>query len=409
MTQAAEQLWRDLMRSDDPTIIFVHIPRTAGMTLTHILQRIYPRQRSYSFPSADVEGAIFAFRMLPVEERRRFRLVSGHIMFGIHDAVPRPFTYITMLRDPLDRLISLYFYIIETPTHRLHEGLCSTGMRFEDFVRSGITLETDNWQTRAISGVRQDFGCCSEAMLRQAKQNLVEWFSVYGVTERFDETLVLLRRALAWQWRSLYHTPENATRGRPKRNDVARPWIEAVERQNPLDLELYAFARRRLDRLFDEDPELKRESEHLRQRNARYQPILSDRLEARTLKNRVLAQFGTAALMVGGSAGLLSTVSNLKRNPAIRSSVSAGAGRLDEHIAQTHRDHTASASCSHAGHLPVGCLTTQKGRGERPRRDLLGSCALLRGESKKAWAAVFSAIRAFAPDAFLDRTTQNRS
>jgi hypothetical protein len=34
---------------------------------------------------------------------------------------------------------------------------------------------------------------------------------------------------------------------------------------------------------------------------------------------------------------------------------------------------------------------------------------LLRGESKKAWAAVFSAVRAFAPDALPDRTTQNRS
>lgn len=37
-----------------------------------------------------------------------------------------------------------------------------------------------------------------------------------------------------------------------------------------------------------------------------------------------------------------------------------------------------------------------------------GATVLL-GESEKAWAAVFSAVRAFAPDAFLDRTTENRS
>ena len=289
--RAADQLWRDLMgRSDEPTIIFVHIPRTAGTTLNRILGRTYPQQRTYAFPTTDIEGSVVAFRSLPAEERRRFRLLRGHITFGIHDAVPRPFTYITLLRDPVDRLVSTYSYILEKPEHRLHERLCSTGMRFEDFVRSGITLETDNWQTRAISGVRQNFGCCSEAMLSQAKQNIVDCFSVCGITERFDETLVLLRRALAWEWRSLYHTPENATRLRPRRIDVPRPWVEAVEHQNPLDLELYAFARRRLERSFGEDAELRRESEHLRQRNARYEPILDAWMRTRILKNRVLAR-----------------------------------------------------------------------------------------------------------------------
>jgi hypothetical protein len=287
----AQQVWRDLMpRSEDPTVIFVHIGRTAGTTLNRILGRTYPQERTCSFPSTDIEGSVVAFRSLPLEERRRFRLIRGHIMFGIHDAVPRPFTYITLLRDPVDRLISTYFYIRERPEHRLHERLCSTGMSFEDFVRSGITLETDNWQARAISGVHEDFGCCSEDMLRRAKQNIVDCFSVCGITERFDETLVLLKRALAWEWGSLYYTRENATRRRPSRQDVPRPWIEAVEGQNPLELELYAFARARLERSVDEDGELRRESEHFRQRNARREPILDALMRTRILKNRVLAR-----------------------------------------------------------------------------------------------------------------------
>jgi hypothetical protein len=287
----AQQLWRgSTPRSDDPTIIFVHIGRTAGTTLNRILGRTYPQQRTYSFPSTDIDGSVVAFRSLPAEERRRLRLLRGHIMFGIHDAVPRSFTYITLMRDPVDRLISCYFYILERPEHRLHARLCSTGMSFESFVQSGITLETDNWQTRAVSGIQEDFGRCSEDTLRQAKQNIVQWFSVCGITERFDETLVLLRRALAWEWRSLYYTRENATRRRPSRLDVPRSWIEAAERQNPLDLELYAFARRRLERSFDEDAELRRDSEHIRQRNARYEPILDAWIRTRILKSRVLAR-----------------------------------------------------------------------------------------------------------------------
>ena len=52
--------------------------------------------------------------------------------------------------------------------------------------------------------------------------------------------------------------------------------------------------------------------------------------------------------------------------------------------------------------LDRGCLGAQKGRGCARGATSCGSCSAP-GESKKAWAAVFSAVRAFAPDAFLDR------
>lgn len=286
---AEQQLWSDLMpRSDDPTVIFVHIGRTAGTTLAHILGRTYPNRATYSFPSTDIDGGIATFRSLPVEERRRFRLLKGHIMFGIHDALPRPFTYITLIRDPVERLISSYFYILHRSKHRLHDRLHSTGMSFEDFVRSGITLETDNWQARSISGVQADFGCCSEDMLRRAKQNIVEYFSVCGITERFDETLVMLHRALRWESKSLYYGRENATR-RPRVVDVPREWIEAVNDQNPIDVELYAFVRARVERLFKEDAGLRRASQHFRKREARYEPLLHVWVTGRNLKNRLLA------------------------------------------------------------------------------------------------------------------------
>jgi Galactose-3-O-sulfotransferase len=285
-----EQLWRDLRPpSNDPTVIFVHIGRTAGTTLARILGRTYPRHETHSFPSTDIEGAVAAFRSLPLEERERFRLLKGHIMFGIHDAIPRPFTYITLIRDPVDRLISHYFYILQRPEHRLHARLSSTGMSFEDFVRSGITLETDNWQARSISGMEDEFGCCGEDMLKRATQNILEHFSVCGITDLFDETLVLMHRALNWEATSLYYGRENAT-DRPRGRDVPRRWIAAVEDQNPIDLELYAFARARLERLFEEDRELRRESQDFHKRETRYEPLLHVWVRGRNLKNRLLAQ-----------------------------------------------------------------------------------------------------------------------
>jgi hypothetical protein len=285
-----EQLRADLRpRSDDPTVIFVHIGRTAGTTLARVLGRTYPEKATYSFPSTDIDGGVAAFRSLPVDERRRFRLLKGHIMFGIHDAVPRPFTYVTLLRDPVERLISHYFYICQRPEHRLHDRLRSTEMSFEEFVGSGITLETDNWQARSISGLHEDFGCCGEDMLRRAKQNIVEHFSVCGITERFDETLVMLQRALRWESKPLYYGRENETR-RPNVVDVPREWVEAVEDQNPIDVELYAFVRARVERLFEEDEGLREASRHFHKREARYEPLLHIWVRGRQVKNRLLAR-----------------------------------------------------------------------------------------------------------------------
>jgi hypothetical protein len=284
------RLWRDLLpRSDDRSVIFIHIGRTGGTCLARILGRIYPQAQTFSFSSADIQGSVEAFRSLPMEERRHFRLLKGHISFGIHEAVPRPSRYITLVRDPVDRLVSAYFYIRERPEHRLHDFLCSSGLSFEEFVRSGITLETDNWETRSISGLQAEFGCCGEAMLTRAKRNIVNWFAVCGSTERFDETLMLLRATLGWGSAPLYYTPENALRRRPRRADVPASWIEAAERQNPLDRELFAFARSHLERSLAKAG-LRNEVERFRERNARYKPILETSMKTRALKNRVLSR-----------------------------------------------------------------------------------------------------------------------
>jgi hypothetical protein len=210
----------------------------------------------------------------------------GHIAFGVHETVPRPSTYITLIRDPVDRLISHYFYILQRPEHRLHNALCSSGMSFGEFVRSGITLETDNWETRSISGLQAEFGCCGEEMLERAKHNIVDHLAVCGITERFDETLMLLRRAFGWQ-APLYYTPENAG-CRPRRADVPNSWIKTVERQNPLDCELEEFARGQFKRSLAEQPQLSDEVNQFREQNARYRPILRTWTRGRMIKNRVL-------------------------------------------------------------------------------------------------------------------------
>ena len=49
---------------------------------------------------------------------------------------------------------------------------------FADYIRSGMSLEMDNSQTRAIAGdLSTPFGGCTDEMLERAKANLDESFS----------------------------------------------------------------------------------------------------------------------------------------------------------------------------------------------------------------------------------------
>lgn len=87
----------------DRTIIFVHIPRTAGTTLHTILDRQYPREQIYSTnptpdrPTASVEE----FKRLSASEIAPLRLLRGHLPFGLHELITGPSAYFTLRRYPL--------------------------------------------------------------------------------------------------------------------------------------------------------------------------------------------------------------------------------------------------------------------------------------------------------------------
>ena len=76
--------------------------------------------------------------------------------------------------------------------------------------------------------------------LEEAKRNL-DRFLVVGLTERFDETFILIRRALGWKL-PYYLTANVTTRPKPATQDT----LEQIRERNRLDLELYDFANQRL-------------------------------------------------------------------------------------------------------------------------------------------------------------------
>jgi Galactose-3-O-sulfotransferase len=230
------------MVGDGEALIFLHIPKTAGQTVLSILQREYDPSVSCTTTGRPGFGDL---EDLSEDARARIRFVYGHMPFGAHRLLPRPARYLAFLRDPTERAVSHWRYVRATREHRLYEQV--RGMTLHEYVESSISGELDNGQTALIAGTpitsQADF--LEPSLLETATRNVTEHFGLLGLTERFDESLLLARDAFGWSTR-LYYRPVNV--GPTASSDpIPAETLELIRERNRLDAELYRIARERLD------------------------------------------------------------------------------------------------------------------------------------------------------------------
>jgi hypothetical protein len=219
----------------------LHIPKAAGTTLSTLLGRYYDKDKIFYIRGSRLQESITELANLSASRRAKIMLLSGHMPFGLHEYLPQPTTYVTMLRHPTSRAISGYYYIRTHPKHKLSEAINLKNMDIESYVSSGLTSDTDNGQIRMLTGHIDDveIGGCTRQMLEQAKANLSNHFAVVGFSERFDESVLLMKRKLGWN-RPPFYTEKNAAEHKPP--ELPEHVLSVIRKHNELDQELYEWA-----------------------------------------------------------------------------------------------------------------------------------------------------------------------
>jgi len=133
---------------DREALIFLHIPKTAGTTLNRIIEWQYNPVSIFTVDPHRIRATVARFKTFSDRRRRRFLVVRGHLLYGIHEFLPQGGTYITMLREPVARLLSTYSFILRRPLHPLHRKLKTGRLSVENFIR--LTPHRQNLQCRFI-------------------------------------------------------------------------------------------------------------------------------------------------------------------------------------------------------------------------------------------------------------------
>lgn len=240
--------------------------------MDQVLEHCLPGQWFYPHemvvPSAllirPTEGVAEKFRQLTVQEQQSIRcLIGTHIAMDVDTIFDRPCKFFTVVRHPVDRVISSFFHN-RTESHLISYPFIKD-LSLEQYLDSGIGLDADNHQVRVLSGCPEldapwdpNGGPISAPPvgprhLDMAKRNIEQRFIAAAALEQFTALIWFFKRLYGWPLRRVLFRRHNENAGRKSPADEGRPSIERVSaatrqrlaEMNRYDTELYEWVRER--------------------------------------------------------------------------------------------------------------------------------------------------------------------
>jgi hypothetical protein len=137
--------------------------------------------------------------------------------------------FIVFVRDPIDRIISLYFHMLKK-----HPGL-----RFFEWARNYNGPDLSNFQTRFIAG---------EDNIELATRILRHGYSFVASLEKFDPSLILLGRMLGPRFDLRYERKRTSRRDKEEvlGNEENCLVLEKLREHNRSDLKLHEYVKTEL-------------------------------------------------------------------------------------------------------------------------------------------------------------------
>jgi hypothetical protein len=236
---------RRLSLDEDDLVFHLHIPRTAGTTLYEVMASHFPAASRLKGGSSVALERILA--SVPVEMLDHYRLISGLCETNAARLFGRMPHFVTMLREPLSRLMSRFEAIKREPKHSLHAGVRSGEVGFFEYLRhrDGGIADANMQVVQIASTAETGRGVLDldRWMVLELARERLEEFAVFGIRERMEDSVALLAGTFGWD--APLEIPHlEATVPDNHHLRLAAREISLASEQNELDLRFYEIARR---------------------------------------------------------------------------------------------------------------------------------------------------------------------
>jgi len=241
---------------------FIHIMKTAGRTLLRHFRGNFELDEMYPYGKLDVrfDGDQVDIRhhlevgcllRLPEERVARIRVYSGHYPYVASELLAGEFVRMTVLRDPVERTISLLRQFRRKDPWadpNLRHSAPMEGLTLEQVYANPLVYEplVLNHQTKIFSmtaddplDTYMDVMDIDDRRLAIAKENLAK-VDFIGLTEQYDDFLDELAASTGWDIQRQLRKNETPVA-------ELRPVSESLRRQiaadNAIDIEFYEYAK----------------------------------------------------------------------------------------------------------------------------------------------------------------------
>jgi hypothetical protein len=236
--------------------IFMHIQKTAGTTIVNLAQQFYGWRNCTShgnhFEHPD-DHSFFDNQTL-VKRYASLPFISGHFGYDFcKEFMVDRFSF-TFLREPIERIISFYFFCRMRDGKEFPEYRLAQAHRLDQFLRLGMRdpyLRARIWNYQTWALAHGNFGRTRRELNSFAPGDLLDLalehlahFSFIGLTEKFraDRDVILSALGITRPSEDVF---VNVTPGRPTLEDLSHSTRELLAELTELDRIVYRAARRK--------------------------------------------------------------------------------------------------------------------------------------------------------------------
>lgn len=249
-------------------VVFLKVHKAGSTTVQNILLRhafennlnvALPKWHLDSLSFHVIGNEILRTSLIPLPDGEEYNILCNHIVYNrelLGELMPKDTQYIGIVRDPMTQFLSSakyfqFFSVLQRDTEdksiandldKLTIDYIHNSSRYPKIDKQDITEKIHNYQSNDFGLKKEDFD--NDTAINSLLSKIENEFQIIMLTEYFDESLILLRRYLCWDFSDILYITKNVQGALPMvlYNPIIKAWLK---KHNMADFRLYNHMRSR--------------------------------------------------------------------------------------------------------------------------------------------------------------------